>query len=198
MAGGVNASVYGLAISSKGLLYIGGLFGAAGGLTLADGLAIWNGYTYLQADIDLPLSNVYAIGLDSYDRPYLGTASAGGALVSCLHLIRPAASADSFPFFWVYGPATLSTIINETTEQGMHFDMAVNVGETVTIESGVIESDWGRRISGQPRPGSDSTGFYLYYDYDWLSVFALDDSVDTELGIYYRDLFHGFESGDVP
>jgi hypothetical protein len=202
LGNGLSAAAYVLAVASDGLLYAGGQFTSAGDLALTDRVAAWNGYTWLQLDVDLPgVVTVYGLCVGDYGVVYVGFNTSGTAAVSSLRGILLSASTESYPSFWMLGQATLSTIINETTGQDMRFDVPVLVGETVTVSTGpgeaAVISSWGRRISGQPRPGSDFAGFYLHPGYNAISTFALSAAAGARMGISYRNRYHGFESGDV-
>ncbi|NLD42073.1 MAG: hypothetical protein GX657_01120, partial [Chloroflexi bacterium] len=82
LGAGVNGSVYALTFGPDGNLYVGGRFTSAGGLALAQRAAIWNGYSWLPLDINLPgdprVSGVSYIG----DTLYLGFDTSGTALTS--------------------------------------------------------------------------------------------------------------------
>jgi len=148
LGSGVNAACWSLAVSSDGLLYAGGLFTSAGGLSLADRVAVWNGTSWAQLDIDFPGTPlVYAIGLFGANL-YVGFDTTGTAVVSSPTSTGIDIDGDfeSFPIFTLTGPGTLQWIENTDSAKTMTFNLYINAGETVTIDltagNKSIVSDW--------------------------------------------------------
>ena len=157
---GTNAAVTTLAFDNKGLLCAGGDFTSAGGITLSDRMAIWNGTTWAHIDVNIPgTPDVYSIlpvnnqsgpigpfsgsmdagfGLDSPNL-YIGYTTAGTATTSYLNTISNSGSASAYPIIYIHRAedgtsATLEWIKNETTGDTLWCNYALLKGETLTID----------------------------------------------------------------
>lgn len=123
-------------VSSTGLVYVGGEFNSAGGLALTDSVAVWNGSSWAQIDANFPGSaRVEAIALRGQDMVF-GFDTSGLAIVSGVVIgsISMLGDFNSFPVFTFTGPGTLQWIENVDVDLKMIFNLAINAGETVTID----------------------------------------------------------------
>lgn len=166
---GANSAVTSGVLSPEGLLYIGGTFTSAGGLALADRLAVWNGSTWFQADIDLPgTPQPYSIVFSGSDL-FIGYDTTGTATAAGLTTITPTATAPVFPTFTLIGPSSASAVLqwleNQSTGHRLYFNLTVYSGETITINltpgSRSVVSDWRGVISSQPLSNSDWSSWHL-------------------------------------
>lgn len=150
--GGTNGDVNAIAVSDTGLVYAGGTFSTAGGVTLADNMGVWNGTTWAPVDIDFQFVTIIFSMVTSSTDLFVGFNFAGDAIVP-YSAISAVTLGDykTFPIFTITGPATLRYIINETTDKRLIFDLAINYGETITIDlsPGVknLSSSWPLRPS---------------------------------------------------
>lgn len=138
LGSGMNASsnVICLTILPNGSLLAGGDFTTAGGVTLPDGIAQWNGSTWLPlGDANLPgTAEVWAIAATSDGKLYLGFTTSGSATTGVVTTVTYGGTADAFPRFVVTGPGRLYQLVNYTTGQAIYFDLTLLSGETVTLD----------------------------------------------------------------
>ena len=172
LSGGTQ--VRALALSPDGLLYVGGDFTAAGGLSAPDSLAVWDGSGWRQADVVLPGSpTIYAILIEE-DDVYLGFDTAGNATgagettVSNSDDDSSSNLAPAYPVIEIERSggtsAKLQSITNETTGAALWFDYDLLDGETLTIDlrpgrRRMVSSFFGERWKILPQ--SDITGWRL-------------------------------------
>lgn len=162
LGSGLNAIAYSL-LYLNGIIYAGGEFTSAGGLSLADRLAVWNGYVWYQPDIDLPGTPfVYTIASYQGDL-FIGYSTTGTALAAGLTTVTQTGTAENFPVITLIGPSsascTLQWLENQSTGHRLYFNLIVYSGETVTIDLRQgrkrITSDWRGVITDQPLSNSD-------------------------------------------
>jgi hypothetical protein len=118
-------------------IIVGGGFTAAGGLSLADGVAAWNGTTWVHLDVDFPASStIYGVEADGDDL-YLGFDQTGTATVAGIATLTNSGSTTAFPDITIIGPAsstsTLQLVENQTTEENLYFNLTVNTLEYIGI-----------------------------------------------------------------
>jgi len=137
---GCNAGVETLGIDEDGMLIVGGVFTAAGGISVADRVALYNWSTWQAQDIDLPgVATVYAVTIYA-NRLYLGFNTSGTALAggSGAATVNNEGSAYAYPKIAITRSggtsARLESIQNLTTGTALLFNWALQDGEKVTIE----------------------------------------------------------------
>lgn len=152
---GINGTVLSLAYSGDGSLYLAGVFTTAGGLSLPDRVARWNGYVYSALTIDLPGSgSVYTIDVDEDNNVYLGGDFAGTASALAVTGVMNPGGLNSPVVFTVTGPGTLVSLCNESTGEEMLFNLWINAGEVLTVNlipgETAITSSWRGRLEALP------------------------------------------------
>ena len=147
MGSGVSGGIgWSLCVGPDGIVYVGGTFTAAGGISRAGRAARWNGSTWAHLDIDLPSAPTpYALTAGKADAVvetnydlWLGFSTAGTAYFAGKATTTNAGTAPAFPRIVVERSggtsATLETIRNETTGRELLFNYALLDGEKLTID----------------------------------------------------------------
>lgn len=137
----LGSGVNGIAYESRWLrnrLYVTGPFTTANGMTLPDGLAIYDG-TWASLDIDLGGSAVpRAVAIGSDDTLYVGGESfAATAVVGSTTTVTNTGSAPAYPRLTIRGPSSGTSIVyqisNTTTGRRVFFSLTISAGETVWV-----------------------------------------------------------------
>jgi len=123
-----------------GSIIFGGLFNTAGGMTIADRVALWTGSEYLPLDVDLPGGpTVYAIAARENDDLAIGFTLSGTATTSGVPTttVTHGGTARAFPTITITRSggttAVLEGIRNLTTGKELLFDHALLDGEKIVI-----------------------------------------------------------------
>ena len=179
MAGGFTTGsyVYALDIDADDNLWVGGDFSVVSGLAV-NGLACWNGYSWMHPDIYLPASSVvYSIVCRGND-VYLGWDTSGTAYYSYANTVSNGGTARVYPVITINRSGGTSArvmyIRNETTGATLRFDYALQDGETLMLDlsegrRSVISSYYGDVYRAMVR-GSDFSEFYLLPGSNTISV----------------------------
>jgi len=201
---GVDDAVYSLSYSiDDAKLYAGGAFTSAGGLTLGDRVAAWNGSKWELVDIDLPGSpNVWAIYTTGQDI-WLGFSTSGTGYFSNPVTVTNNGNEPAYPVISITRTggtsATLQAIINETTGKKLLFNTSLNIGQTLEIDlhpdkkamrvyggNGILAEDAGWTML----PGSDITSFNIVRGDNVISTFTSIGGSPTLTGfIRFIDTF---------
>ncbi|MDO8683472.1 MAG: phage tail family protein, partial [Armatimonadota bacterium] len=190
LGSGVGSYVYRMMVAG-GLLYVGGAFTSAGGLTLGDRVVTWNGTMWGLLDVDLPGSpSVYAIFVNGSET-YLGYTTAGTATSSyATTTVTNTGSATSYPTISIKRSggtsATLQWLKNETTGARLLFNYPILDGEIITIDltqgsRGITSTyvplgynDDGRNIIGSILSGSSLSTWGLAPGSNTISLYISD------------------------
>lgn len=189
---GGGAQVLSLEEDNQGNIYVGGL-GFAIATDVPDSLAVWNGSTFIPPDVDLPGSaTVTAILVTAAAAVWLGFNTTGPAATAYPITLTYEGTAPAYPAIYVTGPVSgaadqLYSIVNHTTGAGLWFDLAVAVGETITITLDPQSPDYG--VSSSLRgnlldavlPGSDLVGWQLWPGDNVVAAFTEDSNMEALL-----------------
>lgn len=207
----INGPAFCLAVGPDGTLYVGGAFTIAGGITLADRFAEWNGYSWTQSDIDLPgASTVRAIYIsrteidpiipDNYAL-YLGFTTTGTGSYFGLVTSSNQGTISAFPqivFSRSGGTgATIQTLRNERTGRELLFNYALLDGETLTINlnpknRSIISSFFGPRMSAI-LANSDFSTWQLLPGSNPVSSFVSESGSPTVIAyLLWREPYRGW------
>lgn len=199
LAGGVTTGsfVYAIDIDADGVVWLGGDFTAAGGLTF-NGLACWNGYSWLHPDIYLPgTASVYSIVCRGRDI-YIGWNTAGTAYFADYQEVSNTSTARVYPLITINRSggttAKLMYLRNETTGATLRFDYDLQDGETVAInfaegQRSITSSYYGDIYRAILR-GSDFADFYLLPGSNYLSALVYTTGSPTMTGrVNWRDRY---------
>lgn len=188
----------------NGLLYIGGNFFNAGGLTLPDALVIWNGAAFVFPDVDLPGNSiVQAIAFGADKTMYIGFSQVGTAISGSTTTITNVSTARSYPVIRLTGPtsgaaARIWSIANVTTGRAIYFNYLMNVGEiaTLTLQPDALSfvSNTQGAIMGKILPGSNVADFFLQPGANTITFLSASTTVTATL--YYRPAYLSLD--DVP
>lgn len=193
-------------------VYVTGDFTTAGGLTLADRIAIYSNGAWSSLDIDLPGTGIsYAILTALDGSLYIGgefntsvdplgeNAETG---IVALNLNVSSASANTYPFMQVAGPGTLKAITNYSTGKSIMFDgLTLNAGEWINLHFDPLNLRFYGGWSGRGNlmryivPGSDYGDFYLKPGNNLISLFFPDSDENLGSGAFisWTPLFWGID-----
>jgi len=215
LGSGANNYVYTLSTGPDGTLYAGGVFTQIGGVSLADRVAKWNGYSWSQLDIDFPgsaiiysiLSSYYNIDpalLQKYDL-YLGFDSTELARFAGQATINNRGSVDVFPkiTFQRFGGTGLTIVYvkNETTEKQLFFNYPLQDQEKLLVDltpthKSIISSFWGSRLNAISA-NSNFGDFVLETENNTISCFTSGDislyPSTVDAFIIWKDTFESYD-----
>lgn len=194
---GVDDAVYSLSYSvDDAKLYAGGAFTSAGGLTLGDRVAIWNGSKWELVDIDLPGSpNVWAIYTTGQDI-WLGFSTSGVGYFSNPVTVTNNGNEPAYPVISITRTggtsATLQAIINETTGKKLLFNTSLNIGQTLEID--LHPDKKAMRVYGGNGIGAEDAGWTMLPGSDITSfnIVRGDNTISTFTSIAGSPTFAGF------
>ncbi|NJN65459.1 MAG: hypothetical protein HC884_01480 [Chloroflexaceae bacterium] len=185
-----------LAVRSDGLLYAGGTFDTADGLTLPDHMAQWNGYAWFPLDVTLPSSSaahVTALLTGSDGAVYVGYNQGGSGTCAGITEVINAGSAAAYPAFTITGPGRLHEVVNWTTGEALFFDLVLLEGETLTIDlapggKSAVSSFRGNVVNAL-LPGSQFTAWRLTPGVNQLAVYMTGTSVCSGAAVQWSERF---------
>lgn len=136
---GTNAPVFSLASDLNGLLYIGGGFTVAGGLSTLSGLVTLvnnaGSAVYVPAEITLPSSAAaYALLSTADGRMVVGFSDGGVAVVPAVNTINNISTINTGVKLIVTGPGILWRLVNLTTGNALYFNLTLQAGEVATLD----------------------------------------------------------------
>lgn len=192
-------------LGPDGILYVTGLFTTAGGITIADGMAKWNGSSWAHLDIDLPgASSPDAITIGRQDPVivtnydiFVGFITAGAGTYAGLVTVTNEGTQEAFPRFTIARSggtsAILESIRNETTGKELLFDYALQDGETLTIDlvppTKTIESSFFGLVPDAILANSDFGTFSLIPGDNDISCYVLNTGATVTAFILHRETF---------
>lgn len=181
--------VLAIAVTPAGIVYAGGKFQTAGGLTLPDRIAGWNGSAWFYVDVDMPgATNFNALALNRDDL-YVGTDSSGSAVASVLNTLTNTGTADAYPIFEFLGPGTVYQLTNTTTGDALYFNLTLLTGERATLDlrPGNLSfvSTFRGDIAGTILPGSGFGSWHLAPGANTVSAFISSVSILTTLAAHW-------------
>ena len=199
LGSGCNGAVRTLAFTDDGLLLVGGDFTTAGGLSTADGMAVWNGTTWAHLDANLPGTvSVYSI-LPYRDNLYFGYNTAGTATASYLNTLTNTGSTSAYPKFTFKRAggtsATLEWIKNETTGATLWCNYALLDGESIVFDfspgnKSITSSMFGNVLNRALLRNSDFADFALLPGANLVSVFVNPVGAPTVTAYASWDVAH--------
>lgn len=173
LGSGMDASVNSFDVGVNGDLIAVGSFTTAGGIP-ARGVALWNGSSWVNLDIQIGIGKTTITPLAVQFSPsgdvYIGGSSfsIAGAVtsqsqVSGLTVVNNSGSAEASPFLYIQGPGTLRWLENQTTKKRVFLNMQVLPGEDVIFDfgRGTVESTVRGSLLSFVLPGSDFNAFTL-------------------------------------
>jgi len=202
--------VYTSAATDDGAVYVAGAFTSAGGVTVADRVAMWNGTSWSALSVDLPGSaTVYALLADGNDI-YMGFDTEGDATAygisttGALGWVSNSGTAPAYPHITVtctVAACTLQEITNHTTGQTLRFNRAMQVGETIFINC--TKGNEGATSNFPPPNGSivplvlpsDLGSFCLLAGGNYVSAYAPGAGATVTVTMRWRIKHEGMEGG---
>lgn len=190
-----------LAVRSDGLLYAGGTFDTADGLTLPDHMAQWNGYAWFPLDVTLPsgsAANVTALLVGSDDALSVGYNQGGSGTCAGITEVTNGGSAAAYPTFTIAGPGQLYEVVNWTTGEALFFDLVLLEGETLTIDlaPGVksVVSSFRGSVVNTLLPGSQFATWRLLPGGNQLGVYMTGTTALSGAVVQWSERFWSLDS----
>jgi hypothetical protein len=209
LAGGANSWVKRMGVDNNGTLHVVGYFSAVDGNNIpAWHYASWNGTGWQRSGVTWPGAPNGLSLLVYGDDVYLGFDTTGNATLSGLNsasgVVTNTATAPCYPVITIactVATATLQEVKNETTGHTIRFNRAMQIGETITIDTRngkeSVRSDFpppnGSDV--QMLMPSDLGGFCLMPGENRVSCYAPGTGATVTVQMYWRVKHEGFEGG---
>jgi hypothetical protein len=186
-----------MAIDLDNVIYLGGAFGTAGGLSLTDRIAAYKSRNWDTLQIDLPGSGlVRCVFVTSNNELYIGFGNSGEATIAGSTSTTSESGAISHPSIRIDGPGSIHKIINNTADAKITFNnLTLLTGEVLTInfEPGnisAVSSFQGRgNCLNYIAPGSNLANFYLQPGTNSISLLMTGTDGDTDAVMYWPPNF---------
>jgi hypothetical protein len=203
-ASGIVASLVDALLVDRttGDIYVGGQFSNAGGIPIADGLAVYNGYSYRGPDISISPSGTFFDVAQSADGTiYAAGTFRGTAQCASVATVINAGRRETYPI-WEAQNQTSSVVriyqlVNTLTGNGVYFNYSMQPGETVTFDfapgAQSFTSNFAGNIYGKIIPGSDPSTFRLMPGTNYISFFSESNGLNSLL--YWRPRGWSMDAG---
>lgn len=187
-----------------GNLIVVGDFNRSGSVLFPDRMAVFNGYAFLPADVDLPGANqIQAVAQSASGTTYIGGAFVGTAYSAVITQAINAGMGDAYPVFKArntgVGTVRIFQLTNTTTGFGLYFNHVLAAGEEITLvtEPGErsLTSSFAGNIFNVIVPGSNITGMYLKSGTNYVSFFA--DSGSVAASMYWSARSDSVDGGTI-
>lgn len=130
-------------VGYDGLIYYAAAMSAAGGITITDGFALWNGSSWLLPDVDMagtPTAQTAAPGRRGELMVSFFNGTASNGVAAQLNTLTNDGTAVTYPTITITGPSSstsrLHTIRSYTTGAILNFNLTIFANEIITITTG--------------------------------------------------------------
>lgn len=171
-------------------IWVGGAFTNAGGIPIADGIAVYNGYAFHGPDISLTTAGTFNDIQQSQDGTIYaaGTFSSAGFCASVAQIFNQGRT-ETYPVVTMRsasGTARIYQLLNTLTGDSIYFNYAILPGEEVTLDltERTLTSSYLGNIYGKMLTGSDISTWRLMPGTNWVSFFS--DSDTLAVSMYWR------------
>jgi hypothetical protein len=134
---GAGATVWAIYPDPFGNLYVSGDYTSAGGVTPPDGIAMWNGSSFVYTDIDFPGTS-YIKSRSILTLPnnsiYMGYQNSGSSITATVQSITNGNANPVYPKITFTGPGAVYQIKNYTTGKGIYFNYTLLAGESAVLD----------------------------------------------------------------
>lgn len=186
---GTSGYVTKIAVDGNGQVYAAGKFDTAGGITLPDHIAKWNGSAWTFTDFDSPGTEIFAVLSTQNNELYIATQTTGTAITAAVTTVTNTGSAKAFPKIVINGPTSGSSriyqLINYTTGKAIYLNYAINAGEKATFDftPGKVSftSTFRGNILNTILPGSVMSDFSLLPGNNNISFYAASSTVTATM-----------------
>ncbi len=187
-----------LALDSRGVLYAGGNFTLADGMSLPDTMAHWNGYAWFPLDADLPgAGGVNAFAIDDGDTLIVGIGAIGTGNAAALTNVANTGSAATYPCITITGPGRVRELTNWSTGDSIYFDLVLVAGETLTIDlaPGVksVVSSFRGNVINTVLPGSHLASWRLLPGNNTVGLYIVETSANTSASMQWHARYWSVE-----
>ncbi len=182
------------------LLYIGGSLTSASGLTPPTGLVIWNGSSYVFADIKPPgaQQNLPSV-LDKSNNFVIGFTNNGTAIAAVATTLTNTGVVKTYPRLTLTGPGTVYQIVNYSTGRSIFFNLTLNTGEIAVLD---FSDPQNVQFGSNFRPNLLSTilagsnlDFFVMPGANSISLFIAGSvAAPTGAVISWRNTYHAIDS----
>ena len=185
----IASGVWDLYVDSTGNVVAVGNFYRTGE-ALSDRVALWNGSTWVNYDIKMPVADIFlsAALFSKDDDLFIGSGTNITNAIKCAGItyVTNNGTAETSPVIYIKGPGNLRWIENQTSKKRVYFGLTILTNEEIFIDFGSskITSTIRGDLSYAIVPGSDFHGFSLLPGQNKIAAFMFDDS-GSVMSIYY-------------
>jgi hypothetical protein len=198
-----------LADPVTGNVIYGGAFTGAGSINAPASYAVWNGATWILADVNFigaGFSNgtINAMALGNDRSLYVAGDFAGTAQAASIGTLVNVGRAEVYPTMRLRnlsatGTARIYQLVNTTTGDGLYFNYVMQPSETalLTLQPAArsFQSSSQGNIFGLIMPGSNLASFRLLPGTNYVSFFSDNDSLETSF--FWQPVGPSIDSGTV-
>ena len=173
----------------SGNVYAIGRFSVSGaGITFPDNAAVWNGYTWLPLDVNVPASGtLYSVALSPTGDVYIGGNWAGTVHAASVVPVVNRGRSIVYPNLRLRnlssGTARIYQLINPTTSAAIYFNLSLLAGEQIDLVTmpgaRSFTSSFRGNIFNSILPGSNLATFNLLPGTNYVSFFSDNDSLEA-------------------
>jgi hypothetical protein len=194
---------------STGNIYATGIFSYnSKNIPFPDGMAIYNGYTWLPLDIDTAIKvssggvvNAIAFGPDN--SLYVGGQWSGTAHAAAVAEIVNDGMGEAYPTFKALntgaGTARIYQLVNTLTGDGLYFNYSMLPGEELTLITRPGERTFTSSFFGNVfnsfLPGSNIASFRLLSGTNYISLYC--DSSNVTTSFYWQSRHDSIDGGTI-
>jgi hypothetical protein len=184
MSAGADNTVRNLDINALGNVLASGDFTRIGSAD-ANGLALWNGSTWVNLDVDTN-SACYAARWDRNGENIFIAPNATIADYASITTFNVKGTAEVNPVLYIAGPCTLRWLENQTTKRRIYANLDILSGEEVIFDfgNGKVQSTIRADLSYAILPGSDIREWKLLPGENRISALMMND-VGAVMRFYY-------------
>jgi hypothetical protein len=190
LGSGTGGAVLTVFMTPDKTLYAAGGFTVAGGITLPDRTARWNGSTWLPSDADLPGSGqINAVAVRNDGNIVFGYSTISSAITAAVTTVTNDTPGYVYPRLVINGPSSgtsrIYQIINYTTGFGVWLNLTLSPGEVATFnfdpQALSFTTTFQGDVTGMILPGSQLALMYLAPGSNAISFFAASSTVVATL-----------------
>lgn len=202
-----TAEIHSVNALPDGRVFFGGTWqGTAGGIPTPDNVTVWNGYTFLPLDVDLPGNSIVGdVLISTSGTLYCAHRNSGTGYAASVTTIANSGRAEAYPILRMRNLANPGTIvrpyqlINTLIGAGLYFNLGILPGEvlTLTLEPGQrsFQSNYRGNLFGAILPGSNLAAFNLLSGTNYVSFFGDNDLI--EASFFWQPKGPAIDSGTV-
>jgi hypothetical protein len=178
-------------VAPNGDLYVSGSFTNAGGASVPESLARWNGSGWSPLDVDLPGTPIVSAVGGGADGAIIVGFNTTGTAQSAVTTVNNTGTDNAYPTVTFTGPGQIFQLCNYTTGDVINFtNLALNSGETATlrIQQGgtTFDSNFRGSLLSYIGPGSSPSSWKLQQGANNVSSFMTSTTAATSITLTFR------------